>query len=156
MIKQVVDIARIMSLDIGDSRIGVAVSDPLGILATPLKIINRADEAAAIKDIVDIIIDRQVVKVIAGLPLNMDGTRGEQAEKTAAFVAELKRYTDVPVEYHDERLSTVSARDLIQQVRKTNRATQYDAAAAALILQGYLDKSAERSSQLEDNDLPAV
>jgi putative holliday junction resolvase len=145
-----------MSLDIGDSRIGVAVSDPLGILATPLKIIKRTDEAAAIKDIVDIILDKQVAKVIAGLPLNMDGTRGEQAEKTAAFVAELKRYTDVPVEYHDERLSTVSARDLIQQVRKTNRATRYDAAAAALILQGYLDKSAGRSGQLEDSELPAA
>jgi putative Holliday junction resolvase len=150
------DIARIMSLDIGDSRVGVAVSDPLGILATPLMIVNRSDEAAAIKQIVDIILEKEVVKVIAGLPLNMDGTRSEQAEKTAVFVAELKCHTDIPVEYQDERLSTVSARELIQKVRKTNRATRYDAAAAALILQSYLDESAQRISHEEDNDSPAA
>ncbi len=78
--------------------------------------------------------------MIAGLPLNMDGSSGFQAEKTKAFVAALSRSIDVPVEYRDERLSTVSARDLIQGVRKTNRSTRYDAAAAALVLQSYLDE----------------
>jgi putative Holliday junction resolvase len=130
---------RIMGLDIGDSRVGVALSDPLGILASPLMIIHRADEAAAMKKIADIVREKGVGKVIAGLPLNMDGSRGEQAEKTASFVAELSRHIRVPIEYRDERLSTINARELIQAVRKTNRATRYDAAAAALILQTYLE-----------------
>jgi putative Holliday junction resolvase len=143
------DIVRVLGLDIGDSRIGLALSDPLGILASPLMIVERADESAAVKQIVDIIHDKEVEKVIAGLPLNMDGSRGEQVEKTASFVAVLRRRLKIPVEYRDERLSTVNARELIQKVRKTNRATRYDAAAAALILQGYLDEAAR------DPELPA-
>jgi putative Holliday junction resolvase len=75
----------------------------------------------------------------------MDGTMGAQAEKTKSFIEELSHYIDVPMEYRDERLSTVSARGLIQGVRKTNRATRYDAAAAALILQSYLDDSSRHT-----------
>lgn len=142
-----------MGLDIGDSRVGVALSDPLGIMASPLIIINRADEVAAIEKIVDIIREKEVEKVIAGLPLNMDGSRGKQAEKTASFIKSLSRHIIVPVEYQDERLSTVSARELIQEVRKTNRNTRYDAAAAALILQSYLDGVSRRREYPEDPDL---
>lgn len=69
----------------------------------------------------------------------MDGSLGAQADKTKSFIADLSRFIAVPIEYRDERLSTVSARGLIQGVRKTNRNTRYDAAAAALILQSYLD-----------------
>jgi len=90
--------------------------------------------------------------VIAGLPLNMDGSLGEQAEKTMSFVGALGRHIEVPTEYRDERLTTVSARELIQGVRKTNRNTRYDAAAAALILQSYLDNAVERRP--EDLDPP--
>ena len=131
-----------MGLDIGDIRIGVAISDPLGILASPLAIVNRDDEQAAIEKIVSIIRQHEVGRVIAGLPLNMDGSMGEQAEKTMSFVMALGRHVEVPIEYRDERLTTVSARELIQGVRKTSRETRYDAAAAALILQGYLDEAA--------------
>jgi putative Holliday junction resolvase len=139
-----VDITRFLALDVGDSRIGLALSDPLRILATPLTIVNRNDEAAAIGKIVDVIRKKEVGRVIAGLPLNMDGSLGSQAEKTKAFINELSRFIDVPVEYRDERLSTVSARGLIQGVRKTTRTTRYDAAAAALILQSYLDDSSRQ------------
>ncbi len=142
-----------MGLDIGDSRIGVALSDPLGIMASPHTIINRDDETAAIQEIVAIIGEKEVVKVIAGLPLNMDGTRGTQAEKTDMFVRALKRHINVPVEYQDERLSTISARELIKEVRKTNRSTRYDAAAAALILQGYLDEAARLKEPPEGPEL---
>jgi putative Holliday junction resolvase len=142
-----------MGLDIGDSRVGVALSDPLGIMASPLIIINREDEPAAIAKIVDIIREKEVGRVIAGLPLNMDGSRGKQAEKTATFVMELSRHITVPIEYQDERLSTVSARELIKGVRRTNRHTRYDAAAAALILQSYLDEAARASEIQEDPDL---
>lgn len=130
---------RVLGLDIGDVRIGVAISDPLGVIASPLTIIKRADDRAAIEEIVSLIRQHGVGRVIAGLPLNMDGTPGEQAEKTQSFVKALSRYTGGPVEYRDERLSTVSARKLVRGVRKTGRDTRYDAAAAALILQSYLD-----------------
>lgn len=145
-----VDIKRTLGLDIGDSRIGVALSDPLGILASPLTIINRDDEQVAIAEIVDIICQNEVGRVIAGLPLNMDGSQGVQAEKTISFVAALRCHIEVPVEFRDERLSTVSARELVREARKTNRKTRYDAAAAALILQGYLDEVSER----RPDDLP--
>jgi putative Holliday junction resolvase len=135
------NIARIIGLDVGDSRIGVALSDPLGIMATPMMIINRADQPKAVDKIVSIIREKEVAKIIVGLPLNMDGTRGNQAEKTDTFVNTLRVKIEIPVEYRDERLSTVNARELIQGVRKTDRSTRYDAAAAALILQGYLDET---------------
>jgi putative Holliday junction resolvase len=143
-----------MGLDIGDSRIGVALSDPLGIMASPHSIINRDDEGAALRKIVDIIKEKEVVKVIAGLPLNMDGSRGKQAEKTEAFVKALRREITVPVAYQDERLSTITARELIREVRKTSRATRYDAAAAALILQGYMDEESRRKEPPEGPELP--
>jgi putative holliday junction resolvase len=75
----------------------------------------------------------------------MDGSQGRQALKTVAFIEALTRFLDVPVEFRDERLSTVSARELIQGVRKTTRETRYDAAAAALILQSYLDESSRQT-----------
>jgi putative Holliday junction resolvase len=111
-----------------------------------LTILTRADETAAINNIAGIIRKNEVGLVIAGLPLNMDGTSGPQAEKTKAFIAALSRSIDVPVKYRDERLSTVSARELIQTVRKTSRDTRYDAAAAALILQSYLDEVSHQNA----------
>ncbi len=130
----------------------MALSDPLGILASPLAIVNRYDELEAVEKIAGIIRQHEVGRVIAGLPLNMDGSMGEQAGKTMSFVASLSRQINVPVEYRDERLSTVSARELIQGVRKTGRYTRYDAAAAALILQSYLD---EVAGQRADDFSPA-
>jgi putative Holliday junction resolvase len=137
----VVDIKRVLGLDIGDSRIGVALSDPLGILATPLTIINRTDDTTAIDEIAGIIGESGVGLVIAGMPLNMDGTEGPQAEKTKAFIQALSSRIKVPVEYRDERLSTVSAKEMLGKARKTGRDTLYDAVAAAIILQGYLNES---------------
>ena len=136
-----VNITRILGLDIGDIRIGVALSDPLGVLASPLTIITRTDEKADVEAVVNIIRQNQVGRVIAGLPLSMDSSLGEQAEKAKAFVTALCRHTDIPVEFRDERLSTVSAKRLVQGFRKTDKKTRYDAMAAALILQSYLDEA---------------
>lgn len=133
--------SRTLGLDIGDSWIGVALSDPQGILASPLTIIRRKDEKADIEAVIDIIRQHQVGRVIAGLPLSMDGSLGKQAVKVKDFIMELCRHTDVPVEFRDERLSTVSVKRLVTGVRKNNRRTRYDAMAAALILQGYLDEA---------------
>jgi len=131
---------RTLGLDIGDKRIGVALSDPQGILASPLTIIDRKDEPSDIEAIVTIIGQNQVGQIIVGLPLSMDGSIGSQAEKVKAFTRELSNHTEVPMEFRDERLSTVSAKRLMQTVRKTRKA-RHDAVAAALILQSYLDES---------------
>jgi len=132
---------RSLGLDIGDKRIGVALSDPQGILATPLTIIERRDEPADIAAIVNIANQNQVGRIIVGLPLSMDGSFSEQTEKVKAFTQKLSEHTEIPVEFRDERLSTVSAQRLMQPLRKTNKKTRHDAVAAALILQSYLDES---------------
>jgi putative Holliday junction resolvase len=138
-----------MGLDIGDSRIGVALSDPLGILASPLKIIVREDSQGAIQDIIDIVGQYKVGRIIVGMPVSMDGTIGKQAEKVRDFAMQLRNHTEVPVVFKDERLSTVVAKRLIKGVRKTHRDTRYDAAAAALILQRYLDDTAYDKNRQE-------
>jgi len=132
---------RILGLDVGDIRIGVALSDPQGILASPLTIITRTDEEADAGAVIDIARQNQVGRIIIGLPLSMDGSQGKQAEKVKEFVELLCRHTEVPVEFRDERLSTVSAKRMVQGIRKTGKGTRYDAMAAALILQGYLDEA---------------
>ena len=134
------DITRNLGLDIGDKRIGVALSDPLGILASPLTIINRRNEGSDVEAIISIIDQNQVGRIIVGLPRSMDGSIGKQAEKVKAFAQELCNHTDVPVEFRDERLSTVSAKRLMRGVRKIGK-TGDDAIAAALILQAYLDEA---------------
>lgn len=119
----------------------MALSDPQGILATPLTIITRTDEQADLEAIAALVRQNQVGRVIAGLPISMDGSQGRQAEKVKAFVTGLCRHTDVPVEFRDERLSTVSVKRMVRGIKKTSRETRYDAMAAALILQGYLDEA---------------
>ena len=132
------DDTRSLGLDIGDKWIGVALSDPLGILASPLTIINRSDEKAGLEAIIGIIDQHKVGKIIAGLPLSMDGSIGQHAEKVKDFVRELCDHTEVPIEFRDERLSTVSAKRLMREAGKMGKARD-DAIAAALILQSYLD-----------------
>ncbi len=136
-------ITRCLGLDIGDKRIGVALSDPGGILASPFTIIDCRGERQDIEAIVDIINQHQVRQIVAGLPRSMNGSIGKQAEKVKAFVQKLCSHTEVPVEFRDERLTTVSARRLMQaaNTKKTRRKARDDAVAAALILQGYLDEA---------------
>jgi putative Holliday junction resolvase len=121
----------------------VALSDPQGILASPLTVISRQSEAADIAAISDLITRYQVEQVIAGLPRSMDGSLGRQAEKVQTFVRSLSRGLPVPLEFRDERLSTVSARRLMRDNMKRG-GRHDDAIAAALILQMYLDESASR------------
>ena len=136
---------RSLGLDIGDKRIGVALSDPDGLLASPFTIINRREETADIKAITDIISQHQVEQIIVGLPRSMDGSIGKQAEKVKDFTQKLCRHTEVPVEFRDERLTTVLAKRLMQaaKTKKSRGKAQDDAIAAAIILQGYLDETHE-------------
>ena len=120
----------------------MALSDPGGVLASPLTIIDRRDERQEIEAIIDIINQQQVNQIVAGLPRSMDGSIGKQAEKVKTFVQRLRSRTEVSVEFRDERLSTVSARRLMRagRTKKTKRKAKDDAVAAAIILQGYLDE----------------
>ncbi len=135
-------ITRSLGLDVGDKWIGVALSDPRGILASPFTIIDCSDERQALEAIVDIVNQHQVEQIVVGLPRSMDGSIGKQAEKVKAFTQKLCSHTQVPVEFRDERLSTVSAKRLMRaaSTKKTRRKARDDAIAAALILQGYLEE----------------
>ena len=133
---------RIMGLDIGDKTIGVAVSDLMGLTAqgvTTIKMVGNKKDIEAIKQI---IAEKQVNKIVSGLPKNMNGTVGPQGENVQKFCELLKEETNLPIEFWDERLSTVAAeRSLIEgNVRRENRKKVIDMLAAVIILQGYLDR----------------
>jgi putative Holliday junction resolvase len=131
---------RSLGLDIGERRIGVALSDPDGILASPLTIINRTDESLDIEAIIDVVKSKDAGRVIVGLPYSLDGSLGEQAENVKAFSQKLASRLQVPVEYRDERLTTVMAERLGRAGGKKAKRKADDAQAAAIILQGYLDE----------------
>ncbi len=133
---------RSLALDVGDRKIGVALSDPMGILASPLTIITCHEEDSGIEAIADIIGQYTVKQVIVGLPRLMDGSLGRQAEKVKAFAGKLAGYIDVPIDFRDERLTTLSAKRLVREAstKRSKRSSQDDAIAAALILQSYLDE----------------
>ena len=134
---------RTIGLDVGDKRIGVALSDPEGILASPFTVINRQEDNLDIKAITDIVKGKQVGRIVVGLPRSMDGSLGRQAEKVEVFIQKLSEQSEVPVESRDERLTTVAAKRLMRasSTKKARGKIRYDAPAAALILQGYLDEA---------------
>ena len=112
------------------------------MLASPFTIITCKDETADIEAVINLISQHQVERIVVGLPRSMDGSLGKQAEKVKAFVQKLCCHTQVPVEFRDERLSTVLARRLMQVAsgKKPRKKARDDAVAAAIILQGYLDE----------------
>lgn len=133
---------RIMALDVGDVRIGIAVSDLMGIIANPLETyVRKGDAARDAQYIVDLAKSREVSLFISGLPLGLNGKENEQTAKTRAFIDVLCGLTDIPVKYLDERFTTLSAeRTLLQgNVRREDRKKVIDKVAATIILQNYLD-----------------
>ena len=132
---------RCLGLDIGDKRIGVAISDPEQILASPLSTIIRDNEEEAIDAIVQLVDKHEVQRIVVGLPYSLDGSIGHQANKVMAFVEKLSRHTKVKIETQDERLSSVAAERLLVEAKTKRHSLKQrrDAAAAAFILQGYLD-----------------
>ena len=133
---------RIMALDVGDVRIGIAVSDLMGIIANPLETyVRKGDAEKDAKYIVDLAVSREVSLFISGLPLGLNGRENDQTAKTREFIDVLTSLTDIPVKYLDERFTTLSAeRVLIQgNVRREDRKKVIDKVAATIILQNYLD-----------------
>ena len=132
---------RYLGLDIGDRWIGVALSDPSAKLASPLTILKRSDDVADIEAITRIINEHQVGLVIAGLPRMLNGSIGIQAEKVKAFIGQLRDKIEIPVEFRDEWLTTVSARRIMRGTgSKKARGRRDDAVAAAVLLQAFLDE----------------
>jgi len=139
---------RVLAIDAGERRVGVALSDETRLLASPLIVLDRrAGLAPVLSLLAEIVLREGVTQVVVGLPLNADGTSGRQAKRARQLAAVAERVLGLPVTLWDERLSTQAAESIIRgQGRSTRRARergQVDAVAAAVILQEFLD--AERA-----------
>ena len=133
---------RVLALDAGEKRIGVAVSDPLGIIALGVTVITRKDPETDLKEIEKIIGEYKAESVVVGMPINMDGTKGRSAEKVNEFVEILKGRLSIPVYTYDERLSTKESEKFLisADVSRKKRKSVIDKMAAQLILESYLER----------------
>ena len=129
---------KVLALDYGSARTGVAVSDPTGTLARPLGVVEGAATESGLAEVARLAREQEIDRIVVGLPLTLRGTRGEQAVETERFVEALRGAVAVPVELYDERFTT----DLAQQ---TSGAAPEDALAAAHLLSTYLEWCAARS-----------
>ena len=138
----------LIGLDVGEKRIGVAIANAEGLVAIPLAVLDRVEEEADLKAILDLAEEHDVEQIVVGLPRSMDGSIGKQAEVILDFCKLLSQHTDIPVDTWDERLSTVAAERLLSEagVKRGKRKAQRDALAAALVLQGYLDRARSLST----------
>jgi putative holliday junction resolvase len=123
--------SRVLALDFGEARCGCALSDPTGTLATPLEAIERPDTRRGMQRIVDLVRTRDVGTVVVGLPLSLSGDEGPQALRTREWAGRLASRLHVPVELHDERLTT-------KQAERTGGDADEDSRAAAHLLEAYL------------------
>jgi putative Holliday junction resolvase len=143
---------RVLSLDVGERRIGVAIGDPSGTLASPLTAVKRGTREQDFAAIARLVSEHGAGLVVVGLPLSLDGSESVQARITRRYADELGRNVDVPVILWDERFTTAEAEQVLLKTRgararrRARRSGDLDAIAAALILQSYLD-SAEAESQ---------
>ena len=133
---------RIMALDVGSRTIGIACSDALLMTAQGIETIRRTSLENDFNRLHELISEYEVHELVVGMPKNMNGTKGDRAEKTEEFVEKMKAVIDLPVTFWDERLSTVMAeRQLIAaDVSRKKRKGVIDKMAAVVILQGYLDR----------------
>lgn len=132
---------RHLAVDVGDKRIGVALSDPMGMVATPLEVYNCIGAKKDVQYIAALANKHQVGTVVVGLPKNMNGTEGERAKLCRQFADKLARRTNAEIVMHDERLTTVGAESVLisADVSRKKRKKVIDKLAAQLILQNYLD-----------------
>jgi putative Holliday junction resolvase len=132
---------RILALDHGTKRIGVAVSDELKMLAQPLEFIPAEPFAGFLERLKVILRDKEVDQILVGMPRNMDGSYGEASLKVEAFVGALRNAVTVPIQTWDERLTSVQANRMLIQggMRRDKRKQKVDQTAAAILLQSYLD-----------------
>ena len=139
---------RILGIDMGEKRIGLALSDPLGYTAQGLKTIQVKNPEEICDKLMNVIKEKKVELLLFGLPRNMNGTIGSQAKKVQEYAQRLKSLSQLPVDFEDERLSTVSAEQvlLMADQSRAKRKKAIDRLSAVIILQSYLDrKSTERN-----------
>lgn len=134
--------SRVLALDYGRARGGCAISDPTGTLATPLEVVERPPTRRGLAAVRRLVVDRGVDRVVVGLPLTLAGEEGPQAEETRAFAERLARTLPVPVELHDERLTT----RLAARSGEEGAAAPEDSRAAAHLLDSYLAAAPEATS----------
>jgi len=139
---------RALGLDIGEKRVGVALSDPSGSVATPLKVIATAEALADARVLQRLVDDYEVELIVVGLPLSLDGTEGPQARQTRVVAEKLTRGLALKVDYFDERLSSTQAKRAMTDAGVSDKAKRgsVDMVAASLFLQSYLD--ARRSPEV--------
>jgi len=132
---------RVMALDYGEVRIGIALSDVTRFLASGYENYTRVNLDADCKHIAEIINNNNVKVVVLGLPLNMNGSAGERVDKTYQFAEELRKYTDAKIDFLDERLTSASAEKILisADVSRKKRKEMIDKLSATIILQDYLD-----------------
>lgn len=134
---------KILSIDYGDVRTGIAISDIRGILASPFTVIKESYQPKLVGEIIKIVKDNNIGKIVIGLPRNMDGSYGYRCDECKALGDAIKNELDIEICYQDERLTTVMAHDVLSQnnVRGQKRKDTVDAVSAVMILQSYLDKN---------------
>ena len=132
---------RILGLDIGEARIGVALCDPSELLASPVTAIERTNESSDLDELIRLVREHDAGEIVVGLPLSLSGSMGDQAHRTRGFADRLSKHVPIPVKMVDERLSTVQAERMLREsgVEPSRDRGRADAAAAAIILQSYLD-----------------
>lgn len=130
----------ILSVDYGDARTGVAVCDKMEILASPVGVIHETYEPKVIAKLKEFIAEKKPELIVVGLPVNMDGSKGERAQKCTLFAEKLKEETGTEVKLYDERLTTVSAHRILSEnnVRGQKRKNVVDAVSAVMILESYM------------------
>ncbi len=133
-------VARILGIDLGERRIGIAISTPEGGLAVPLRILDATNDEADAQAITDIAKTENATRLVIGHPISMDGSVGPQASHVETFARRLRAVSGLPVELCDERLSSAQAR------RTVKRGKPVDDVAASIILQSYLDKTCPERS----------
>jgi len=143
---------RVLGIDIGARRIGVAISDELGFTAQPLPTIDRKQVRSGVKAVAAIVAEHGAERVVYGLPLNMNGSEGPAAVNAREFAAALAELVDVPLIPCDERLTTVEAEQVLREtgVSRKKRRSKVDQIAAQIILQGWLDARAAEQAREEE------
>lgn len=139
---------KILGIDVGSVRIGVALSDPLGLTAQPFAVLDRR-RCDPIARIVELVREHEVTRIVVGWPLTLAGAAGLATQAVEAFVGELASRLEVPIERWDERLTTAAAERAMLEAgaRRAKRRESIDKVAAALILQSYLDAKSHGSTQ---------
>ena len=134
---------KIMAIDYGDARTGIAFSDILGMLASPYQVIKESYQPKLVTKLVEIIDKEKPAKIVIGLPRNMDGTYGFRCDNCRSLANALKEKVNIDSDFEDERLTTVMAHDILSSnnVRGQKRKDVVDAVSAVMILQSYLDKN---------------